>query len=201
MFRVYDVPNDTDQDCLDDALEATLGLDPNDIDTDNDGILDGEEDTDQDGVANCVEVLDGRDPAIDERIWTAWPMPSTTPAATQYTSANGMVTDMDTGLMWFLQAVPTNNWSTARQACANSGLGGFTDWRLPYRIELISLLDYSGVTPALEPTIFGGQSGGWHWTASNYEADLAQAWAIQLDDGRVVPRVKASGGAVVRCVR
>lgn len=61
-FGIYDVGVDSDGDCLPDSLELLLGTDPNNPDSDGDGILDGEEDFDGDGVSNCLEVLLGFDP-------------------------------------------------------------------------------------------------------------------------------------------
>jgi hypothetical protein len=62
-FRVFDIGDDRDNDCLPNSLEPTLGLDPDNPDSDSDSILDGAEDTDNDGLANCTEVVLGTDPA------------------------------------------------------------------------------------------------------------------------------------------
>ena len=50
---------DTDQDGLTDVIELNVGLDPNDPDSDNDGISDGKEDIDGDGVTNDIEAFLG----------------------------------------------------------------------------------------------------------------------------------------------
>lgn len=66
-------PNlDTDGDGLSDAMEAQLGSNPNDPDTNHDGVPDGvayrlglsltSNDTDGDGVTNAVEIAQGTDP-------------------------------------------------------------------------------------------------------------------------------------------
>ncbi|MEM7391547.1 MAG: Ig-like domain-containing protein, partial [Verrucomicrobiota bacterium] len=55
---------DSDADGVPDFLEALLGLDPADADSDDDGILDGDEDFDFDGVPNRFEVLLGTDPTL-----------------------------------------------------------------------------------------------------------------------------------------
>ncbi|MBL8879057.1 MAG: carboxypeptidase regulatory-like domain-containing protein [Phycisphaerales bacterium] len=52
-------PPDTDGDCLPDEIEIQVGLDPNDSDTDNDGLPDGAEDLDNDSLVNCQEYLLG----------------------------------------------------------------------------------------------------------------------------------------------
>lgn len=66
-------PGDSDGDGLEDAIEFELGTDPYDIDTDDDGLTDGDEyyvyqtgtrnpDTDGDGVLDGDEVANGTDP-------------------------------------------------------------------------------------------------------------------------------------------
>lgn len=57
------IVQDRDEDCLPDDLELALGLDPDDPDTDGDGIPDGEEDFDGDGLSNCLEAQLCTDPA------------------------------------------------------------------------------------------------------------------------------------------
>jgi len=68
-FTVY-LPGGPDQDGdgLPDALERALGLRPDDPDTDDDGVLDGQEDADADLVPNAVEIaleFDPRSPDSD----------------------------------------------------------------------------------------------------------------------------------------
>ncbi len=53
---------DTDGDGLPDDVELTIGTDPNNPDTDGDGILDGDEDPDNDGLTNIGELVLGTDP-------------------------------------------------------------------------------------------------------------------------------------------
>jgi hypothetical protein len=60
-FRVFSL-TDNDRDGVPDELEPLLGLDPNNSDTDGDGIPDGLEDFDNDGLSNAGEVLLGTDP-------------------------------------------------------------------------------------------------------------------------------------------
>lgn len=60
-FRVFDVGNDSDYDCVPDDLEPILGLDPNNPDSDGDTAPDGAEDFDNDGLTNCYEVILGTD--------------------------------------------------------------------------------------------------------------------------------------------
>ena len=66
-------PGDSDGDGLEDAIEIELGTDSADLDTDDDGLTDGDEyyvyqtgtrnpDTDGDGVVDGDEIANGTDP-------------------------------------------------------------------------------------------------------------------------------------------
>ena len=53
---------DADEDCLPLNIEETLGLDPEQADTNGDDVFDGDEDHDNDGLSNCEEVALGTNP-------------------------------------------------------------------------------------------------------------------------------------------
>ena len=84
--------------------------------------------------------------------WAAWPMPNPPstglPNAASYDTAStsGVVKDQVTGL-WWQQTLGDNpsgqSWSAAGGYCAALALGGHNDWRVPTRIELVSLLDFT----------------------------------------------------------
>ncbi|MEZ4744222.1 MAG: hypothetical protein R3B45_17515 [Bdellovibrionota bacterium] len=60
--RNYSPTIDSDQDGLSDLEEIDLGSDPNNPDSDGDGVVDGDEDSDGDGLSNAAEVALGYDP-------------------------------------------------------------------------------------------------------------------------------------------
>ena len=67
-------------------------------------------------------------------------------------NGNGTVTDNLTGLMWTKDAYPagmTKTWQQALDYVKTVNTGTYTDWRLPNRKELRSLIDYSQLNPAL----------------------------------------------------
>lgn len=81
----------------------------------------------------------------------AMPVPRFTPGSD---ATSNCVMDNLTGLMWLKNPDATKRtWTDAIAYCegldGTSGRGGFTDWRMPNVMELLSLLDYGHVSPAL----------------------------------------------------
>jgi hypothetical protein len=68
---------------------------------------------------------------------------------------DGTVTDVSTGLMW-QQTGPSNemNWEQALSYCEGLNLGGYSDWRLPAKKVLRSLVDFSRIDPAIDTIYF-----------------------------------------------
>ena len=87
-----------------------------------------------------------------------WPMPhgpeSGFPNPMSYSVADGVVSDEVTRLKWE-QASPLADftWEDAARHCDALELGGFSDWRLPSTIELLSLIDFTK-TPMIDQTVF-----------------------------------------------
>ena len=95
------IPDDADGDNLADAVEASLGTNPSDPDTDNDGVLDGEDDfptdpnfttdTDADGIPNATDPDDDNDGLLD--LDDPFPLdPNNSPD----TDGDGLSDDIDT---------------------------------------------------------------------------------------------------------
>ena len=62
---------------------------------------------------------------------------------------NGTVLDTSTGLMWAAKDNGSNiNWENAKSYCENYHGGGYADWRMPTRDELVGLSDASKSRPA-----------------------------------------------------
>jgi hypothetical protein len=99
------------------------------------------------------------------------------------------VTDNLSGLMWTKNAnlAGLKSWQAALEyvAAMNSGAGlcGYTDWRLPNRKELRSLIDYSRFNPALSAghPFTGVQS--YYWSSSTYRIVPSIAWVFRMIDG------------------
>jgi hypothetical protein len=100
-------------------------------------------------------------------------------------------TDNLTGLMWPKNAnLPngTRNWQGALGyiASINSGAGlcGYTDWRLPNRKEISSLIDYSKFEPALPSNHpFTNVQSYYYWSSTTFAYDTSRAWLISIWEG------------------
>lgn len=114
-----------------------------------------------------------------------WPMPSraeeSLPSPQEYdTSTEGLVLDRVTGLTW--QRVVEQSALTAAAAaryCEELDLdgGGF---RLPTRMELVSLLDVWNESPAIDAQVFPETLADKHWTSSPYADGPSFAWVVHF---------------------
>jgi hypothetical protein len=119
----------------------------------------------------------------------AWPMPNAPSTGAPHpfdydTSTAGIVVDKVTGLTW-QEAVDADTHTQADAAafCSSLALAGFSDWRLPTRIELISLIDDTRVGPAIDPTAFPDTPGTFFWTSTVVANDPASVWGVAFDNG------------------
>jgi hypothetical protein len=107
----------------------------------------------------------------------AWPSP-------RFTVSGDCVTDKLTGLMWAKNANLPNGTRTWQQALdfANSlRLCGYSDWRLPNRKELRSLIDYSKYNTALPAGHpFTNVQSGYYWSSSADAFDTDGAWEVSV---------------------
>ena len=93
------------------------------------------------------------------------------------------VKDNLTGLVWARNANIGGGmtWSVAITSCETLNYGGFSDWRLPNRRELFSLIDDGQSGPALpsgHPFIEVMQ--GSYWSSSTYAAFTGNAWYVYM---------------------
>jgi hypothetical protein len=142
--------------------------------------------------------------------WAEWPMPNDqvdvtagAPNLESYTdNKDGTVTDNLTGLMW-QQTVPTGKytWSQAVAFCPTLKLAGHSDWRLPSRIELVSIVDFgvsSGAT--INATYFPSTPTSSFWSSSPLAGSSSFAWLVVFVVG-YTDYAGVSSNSYVRCVR
>lgn len=135
------------------------------------------------------------------------PAGSDLPNPAQYTDpGDGTVVDEVTGLVW--QKSPpdeTYSWDESLAYCDGLELGGQSDWRLPTRIELTSIIDWTVGGAKVDSTAFPGAQGAFHKTASDWyisiTGDDSRAWAFNLSDGIVSNAFEKDTAARLRCVR
>ncbi|WP_207260483.1 DUF1566 domain-containing protein [Desulfovibrio sp. Huiquan2017] len=110
----------------------------------------------------------------------------------RFTVRGEVVEDAATGLVWSRLAQPAEtglSWPEAFDFIADMNRGnrfGFSDWRLPNRRELYSLVDQAAREPALPPGHpFQHVWAGKCWTSTTSARDHAYAWWVQFSGGRM----------------
>lgn len=133
----------------------------------------------------------GRGPSslpASDYAWADWPMPNPElPGASNahaYTvRVEGVVTDLITRLEW-QQVVDEElrTWEQAAEYCEELDLarGGF---RLPARIELLSLIDFTRANPSIDPEAFPDAPWDRFWSASPFAAARSSAWLVNFEFG------------------
>lgn len=88
-------------------------------------------------------------------------------------------------------------------ALNQDGFGGFTDWRIPSREELRTIVDYGRFGPAIHTGFFPNTQGGSssiYWSSTTYAGSPSLAWIVSFysgyDDG-----YGKNGYGYVRAVR
>lgn len=108
---------------------------------------------------------------------------------------NGTVIDSKTGLQWAQCAIGQSwsdgrcdgparafTWAEARRAIdglnSTGALAGLTDWRLPSRSELESLIETCREAPAINTVIFPDTPAAGFWTRSASTNNIDHAWFV-----------------------
>ena len=140
------------------------------------------------------------DGAAGVRCGFVMPNPASTglPNPASYTTNGGTVTDNVTGLIW-QGTVDPGSYAPAQAATHCANLGGA--WRLPTRVELVSLVDFTIASPGptINQTYFPNTPGAAFCTSSAYGAS-GGAWFVAFDSGIAGADVVPSAYKV-RCVR
>jgi hypothetical protein len=154
----------------------------------------------------CVES------ACGSHKWSCWRMPTPAseglPNAQSYADlGNGAVRDNNTCLVWEKANPSTgSNWQTQSDRCAalaSSGYAGFSDWRLPTRVEMASITDVTRGSTGY-PAIFTVTSG-YYTTKSFWFVQITQAsgmvWGYGTNGFTSNAIASTGSNLVARCVR
>ncbi len=121
-----------------------------------------------------------------------------TPTSTFTDNGDGTVTHGLTGLMWkqCIQGLSGANcatgaatamtWRAALVAGVADTTAGYSDWRLPNKKELESIVEYCGYFPAINKTLFPFTSALptlFFWSATSYAQEPLNAWFVNFDLG------------------
>lgn len=127
-------------------------------------------------------------------------LPGVCAAGSLTDNGNGTVTDSGTILMWQQGESSTMTWEAALTYCEGLSLAGYTDWRLPNRKELLSLVDYSTDSPSINTTFFPGTSSSDYWSSTTSAYQPSSAWSVKFYQGDSIYYLKTYS-YYARCVR
>jgi hypothetical protein len=120
--------------------------------------------------------------------WADWPMPNPElPGAANaheyMVRVEGVVTDSITLLEW-QQVVDEElrSWEEAAEHCEKLDLAG-GGFRLPARIELLSLIDFTRANPSIDPAAFPDAPRARFWSSSPFAAARSSVWLINFEFG------------------
>lgn len=134
--------------------------------------------------------------------FTRWKMPNFSPGLpnqASYTVIGGSVRDNASGLVWQRTPPADMPQPDAEAYCEALTLDGACDWRLPQRIELISITDYTRTDPTIDATTFGNVPRPF-WSATPDRNAPSRAWYVSFSNG-VIDTTVRSDAYGVRCVR
>lgn len=125
---------------------------------------------------------------------------------------DGTVTDNATGLMWQKCSLGQAGssctgtalrftWQAALAVANNNTGSGYTDWRLPSKNELASLVEDACRGPAINETVFPATIGFVYWSSSPYAGNSEVAWMVYFNGGGVATLSKNNNSSFVRLVR
>jgi Protein of unknown function (DUF1566) len=114
--------------------------------------------------------------------------------------ADRTVLDSKTGMRWQNEALPQSTWDEAQRTCAQSRRQGKTGWRLPTKLELVSLIDFTGAKALPDPFV-GTESEMWTSVESPRSSASKRVWVVQFSPvGNAATRPATSAIASPKCV-
>jgi hypothetical protein len=138
---------------------------------------------------------------------------ATAPAANFTIHDNGTATHNITGLMWMrcslgqewngetcIGSPAVYTWKEGLQAGDHYEFAGYSDWRLPNKNELESIVEERCYSPAISITVFPNAPPAYFWSSSPYAGFSQGAWSVDFGFGAVIASDK-DGSIHIRLVR
>ena len=123
----------------------------------------------------------------------------------RFTKENGVVTDSKTTLKWQDDysdngdSIKSAKWTDAIDYCEGLSLNGQSDWRLPNKKELLSIVDYDRYNPNISP-VFQKTTSNVYWSSTTSLIVTNSAYLVNFSYGGV-GSYRKSQSFYVRCVR
>ena len=121
----------------------------------------------------------------------------------RFETSRHAVFDLETGLTWCRDAGVSEfplTWKESFEfveTLCDAGYGGFSDWRLPNRRELFSLVSHSHINPSLPPDHpFFNVFHGYYWSAGTCVRLPVQAWYVHFGGAKVYRGIKQASNMV-----
>lgn len=132
--------------------------------------------------------------AVNERGWVV---------TDRFETSTDVVIDLETGLTWCRDAGVSEFPLTWKEAFAfvetlnGERYGGYSDWRLPNRRELFSLVSHARINPSLPPDHpFLNVFHGYYWSAGTCVRLPAQAWYVHFGGAKVYRGMKQASNMI-----
>jgi len=120
---------------------------------------------------------------------------SNNPDSVYTVNNDSTVIDNNTGLMWQqcslglsgsaceIGSITTFTWNQALAAANSNTASGYSDWRLPNKNELASLVDYSCRFRPINDTVFPASTASAYWSSTPYAGNDEIIWISDYSNG------------------
>ncbi len=129
----------------------------------------------------------------NQQIGVTWPSPRFSAITT---STGDCVVDNLTGLMWVRNPGANLTWTAALTYINGLDYCGYSDWRLPNKRELRSLINFEQTNSAawLNSQGFVGiqSTSAEYWSSTTYAPNTSLAWTVNMNNGSMTGTTKTT---------